>query len=50
MHYSRAWYDLLAPGSVDWTSMRRGALWSILYAVVFGAMAYRKFRRKDILS
>ena len=30
MHYSRAWYDLLAPGSVDWTSMRRGALKSAI--------------------
>ncbi len=50
MHYSRAWYDLLTPGLIDWTSMRRGVLWSVLYSVVFGALAYRKFRRKDVLS
>lgn len=49
MHYNRAWLDLFN-ATVDWTSMRRGALWSTAYAVLFAALAYRIFRRKDILS
>ncbi len=49
MHYNRAWLDLLN-ATVDWTSMRRGTLWSVAYAVLFLALAYRNFRRKDILS
>ena len=49
MHYNRAWLDLFN-ATVDWTAMRRGALWSTAYAVVFLALAYRHFRRKDILS
>ncbi|GMA21206.1 ABC transporter permease [Arsenicicoccus piscis] len=52
-HYSRAWMDLLAPGpldAVDWTDLRRGALWATLYTIVFVALGYRRFARKDILS
>lgn len=50
MHYSRAWVDLLSPGGVDWTAMTRGTLWSLLYAAVFVALAFRHFRDKDVLS
>ena len=49
MHYNRAWLELLN-ASVDWTPIRRGVLWSLGYAVLFVALAYRSFRRKDILS
>ncbi len=49
MHYNRAWLELLG-AQVDWTPIRRGVLWSVGYAVLFLALAYRHFRRKDILS
>ena len=49
MYYDRAWLDLLTP-QVDWTAMTHGALWSTLYTIVFLGIAYRTFRRKDILS
>jgi ABC-2 type transport system permease protein len=49
MPYNRAWLDLFN-ATIDWTSMRRGALWSCAYAVLFLALAFRTFRRKDILS
>ncbi len=49
MYYSRAWFDSLAP-QIDWTSMRHGALWSVFYTVLFVGLAFRTFRRKDILS
>ncbi len=49
MFYDRAWLDLLSP-QVDWTSMTRGAAWSTLYTILFLGLAYRTFRRKDILS
>lgn len=49
-HYSRAWLDLLVSGPVDWVDLRHGALWSVLYAVLFIALGYRRFRRQDILS
>jgi len=49
MHFSRAWADLLS-ADVDTLDLQRGALWSVLYALVFGFLAYRHFLRKDILS
>lgn len=49
-HYSRAWLDLFAGSDIDWTTLRHGTLWAILYAVLFLALGYRRFRRKDILS
>jgi ABC-2 type transport system permease protein len=49
MYYSRSWMDALAP-QVDWTGMRHGVLWSLLYTVVLVGLAYRHFQRKDILS
>ncbi|HMT31384.1 MAG TPA: ABC transporter permease [Dermatophilaceae bacterium] len=49
LYYQRAFLDLFTP-AIDWTGMRHGALWSLLYAVVFTALAYRTFRRKDVLS
>ncbi len=49
-HYARAWLDLLTGSEVDWSDMRHGALWAILYAIIFLALGFRRFRRKDILS
>ena len=49
LYYQRAWLDLFTP-STDWTAMRHGVLWSLLYAVGFTGLAYRTFRRKDVLS
>jgi acyl-[acyl-carrier-protein] desaturase len=49
MYYARSWFDALAP-QVDWTGMRHGVLWSVLFTVVLVGLAYRHFRRKDILS
>lgn len=48
-HYSRAWQDVMAIEPV-WTSMLHGALWSVAWAVLFTVLAYRRFRRADILS
>lgn len=49
-HYTRAWLDLLVSGPVDWTELRHGALWAVLYTVLFVGLGYRRFRRQDILS
>ncbi|MEO7070469.1 MAG: ABC transporter permease subunit [Nostocoides sp.] len=49
-HYARAWLDLLTGSEVDWTDIRHGTLWAVLYAIVFLALGFRRFRRKDILS
>lgn len=49
LHYQRAWFDLLSP-QVDWTAMRHGVLWSLLYTVIFLGLAGHWFARKDVLS
>jgi len=49
LHYQRAWLDLLTP-AVDWTAMRHGVLWSVLYTVLTVGLAFGLFRRKDVLS
>lgn len=49
MYYARSWYDTLAP-QVDWSGMRHGVLWSVLYTVVLVGIGYRHFQHKDILS
>ena len=48
-HYSRSWQDALAV-SPDWTDMVHGTLWSLVWAAAFTMLAYRRFRRADILS
>ena len=48
-HYQYSWVDALGP-SVDWTSMTRGALYSIGYSIVLFGLAWRHFLRKDVLS
>ncbi len=49
LHYQRAWIDLLTP-QIDWTAMRHGVLWSLLYTAIFLTLAGWLFRRKDVLS
>lgn len=49
LYYSGAWFDLLRP-AVDYTDLRHGALWSLLYTGTFVSLGYALFRRKDILS
>jgi ABC-2 type transport system permease protein len=48
-HYSRAWQDLIAT-EPQWTDVVHGALWSLVWAVLFTILGYRRFRRADILS
>jgi ABC-2 type transport system permease protein len=48
-HYQRSWLDLLQP-TIDWTNLRHGLLWSLLWALVFLALGWRRFARKDVLS
>ena len=48
-HYSRAWQDLIALDP-QWTGVIHGTLWSLVWAVGFTMLGYRRFRRADILS
>ncbi len=48
-HYSRAWQDAIAI-EPQWTDMIHGTLWSLVWAVAFTMLAYRRFRKVDILS
>lgn len=48
-HYGRSWQDALAI-EPRWTDMINGSLWSLVWAVFFVMLAYRRFRRVDILS
>lgn len=47
--YATAWSDLLAV-QVDWGAMTRGVFSALCYALVFGAAAVWRFRRKDVTS
>jgi ABC-2 type transport system permease protein len=48
-HYVYAWADLLG-SDVDWGDIARGVLSALIYAVIFTALAIRRFNRKDITS
>ncbi len=48
-HYQFAWADALA-STLQWGQLTRGALWSLVYAIVLLAVAWRHFERKDVLS
>lgn len=48
-HYARAWLDVLQP-TLDWTNLRHGFLWSVLWALIFFALGWWRFGRKDVLS
>ena len=49
LHDAAAWFDLLRP-EVVWDDLVQGTLWSVLYTLVFVALAFWLFRRKDVLS
>jgi ABC-2 type transport system permease protein len=48
-HYAFAWSDLLS-SSIDWGDMARGVLSSLVFGVIFVALAARRFATKDITS
>ncbi|MFC4112256.1 ABC transporter permease [Nonomuraea zeae] len=47
--WNNAWLDALAP-ELDWSGMLKGASVSITYAAILLAIAFRRFRRKDVVS
>jgi ABC-2 type transport system permease protein len=48
-HWQFAWTDALQPQLV-WSGMIKGAVLSTSYAIVFLALAVRRFRNKDVVS
>ena len=48
-HYWQSWTQLFFPGAST-TDMVRGVLLQVPYVVVFSALAFWRFQRKDILS
>lgn len=49
-HYSFSYTVLFQNPPVDPTDMIHGALWSVVWTLAFGFLAYRHFTRKDVLS
>ncbi|MEO3794162.1 ABC transporter permease subunit [Nonomuraea sp. B10E15] len=47
--WNNAWLDALAP-ELEWSGMIKGASVSITYAAILIAVAFRRFRRKDVVS
>ncbi|HEY9525423.1 MAG TPA: ABC transporter permease subunit [Thermopolyspora sp.] len=47
--WNTAWLDALAP-ELDWSGMIKGTSISIAYSAILIAFAFRRFRRKDIVS
>lgn len=48
-HFMYSWMDALQP-EIQWTGMAKGAAISVSYAVVLFALAFRRFRTRDIVS
>lgn len=48
-HYSNAWTDALGP-TIDWSSMARGAAFSVIAFIILTTWAALKFDKKDVLS
>ncbi|MFC4912070.1 ABC transporter permease [Actinomadura gamaensis] len=48
-HWMYAWTDALQP-QIQWTGMAKGAAVSVAYALVLLALAFRRFRNRDIVS
>ncbi|MFV2177686.1 ABC transporter permease [Actinomadura sp. LOL_016] len=48
-HWMYAWMDALQP-DIEWTGMAKGTAISVSYAVVLFALAFRRFRNRDIVS
>ncbi|TDD46302.1 ABC transporter permease [Nonomuraea terrae] len=47
--WNNAWLDALQP-ELDWSGMAKGASVSITYAAILLAVAFRRFRHKDVVS
>ncbi|MBB5785072.1 ABC transporter permease subunit [Nonomuraea jabiensis] len=47
--WNNAWLDALMP-ELDWSGMAKGASVSVTYAAILIALAFRRFRRKDVVS
>ncbi|GAA3796697.1 ABC transporter permease [Sphaerisporangium flaviroseum] len=47
--WSTAWLDALSP-ELDWSGMIKGSSLSVTYAAILMALAFRRFRRKDVVS
>jgi ABC-2 type transport system permease protein len=48
-HYAFAWSDLIS-SDPDWENLTKGAFSAVIYAAVFGLLAWRRFKTKDITS
>ncbi|GAB3449856.1 ABC transporter permease [Actinophytocola sediminis] len=48
-HYAFAWSDLIST-DIDWSNMAAGAFSAVTYAAIFGLLAARRFRTKDVTS
>ncbi|HEY3979290.1 MAG TPA: ABC transporter permease subunit [Streptosporangiaceae bacterium] len=48
-HWQFAWLDVLQP-QVSFAGMIQGSAVSVSYALILGALAFRRFRTKDIVS
>jgi ABC-2 type transport system permease protein len=48
-HFAFAWADLIS-SDPDWQNLTKGAFSAITYAAIFGLLAWRRFRTKDITS
>lgn len=49
LHYGRAWLDLFSQ-HVQYGDVLLGVLWSLLWTVLFVALGFAHFLRKDVLS
>lgn len=47
--WTTAWLDALVP-ELDWSGMIKGASVSVTYSAILIAVAFRRFRRKDVVS
>jgi ABC-2 type transport system permease protein len=48
-HFAFSWSDLIAT-DIDWTNLAKGTMSSLIYGLVFGTLAYRRFMTTDITS
>ena len=48
-HWQFAWLDVFQP-QVSWAGMIQGSAVSVSYALILGALAFRRFAAKDIVS
>ncbi|MGH3276362.1 MAG: ABC transporter permease, partial [Streptosporangiaceae bacterium] len=48
-HWQFAWLDVFQP-QVSWAGMIQGSAVSVSYALILGALAFRRFATKDIVS